>query len=124
MIRRPPRSTLFPYTTLFRSRGGRRCGAAAGVPPLRALGGRRGQPRCDAPRPGSALLAERLPGRRGGQAATRAGDRPAVAELLVPSGGAGGRGSPGRARAAAGGPVAAAAPVRPVPDRVAVSLQP
>src|SRR5256714_15690783 len=23
MIRRPPRSTLFPYTTLFRSRGGR-----------------------------------------------------------------------------------------------------
>src|SRR2546430_8192131 len=27
MIRRPPRSTLFPYTTLFRSRGG-----PAGVP--------------------------------------------------------------------------------------------
>src|SRR2546422_8122654 len=24
MIRRPPRSTLFPYTTLFRSRGGSR----------------------------------------------------------------------------------------------------
>src|SRR2546429_6362116 len=24
MIRRPPRSTLFPYTTLFRSRGGAR----------------------------------------------------------------------------------------------------
>src|SRR3712207_7823683 len=24
MIRRPPRSTLFPYTTLFRSPGGRR----------------------------------------------------------------------------------------------------
>src|SRR2546421_7967728 len=24
MIRRPPRSTLFPYTTLFRSRGGER----------------------------------------------------------------------------------------------------
>src|SRR3712207_7718959 len=35
MIRRPPRSTLFPYTTLFRSRGpGRRgrlmCGVTAG----------------------------------------------------------------------------------------------
>src|SRR5690349_23532775 len=37
MISRPPRSTLFPYTTLFRSRGpaprrlaGRRAGAAAG----------------------------------------------------------------------------------------------
>src|SRR3712207_8117896 len=25
MIRRPPRSTLFPYTTLFRSRAARRC---------------------------------------------------------------------------------------------------
>src|SRR3712207_8411271 len=27
MIRRPPRSTLFPYTTLFRSRGARRGGS-------------------------------------------------------------------------------------------------
>src|SRR2546425_11881747 len=37
MIRRPPRSTLFPYTTLFRSalRGDRRDGGAAGEP-LRA----------------------------------------------------------------------------------------
>src|SRR2546425_7332653 len=26
MIRRPPRSTLFPYTTLFRSAAGRRAG--------------------------------------------------------------------------------------------------
>src|SRR3712207_7181960 len=26
MIRRPPRSTLFPYTTLFRSRGRRQAG--------------------------------------------------------------------------------------------------
>src|SRR2546430_11464735 len=38
MIRRPPRSTLFPYTTLFRSRGaGRhspaRSGPAAAPPP-------------------------------------------------------------------------------------------
>src|SRR3712207_7766823 len=49
MIRRPPRSTLFPYTTLFRSRGADRGGAAQarpvrlaragplGRPPLRAL---------------------------------------------------------------------------------------
>src|SRR2546422_3471792 len=29
MIRRPPRSTLFPYTTLFRSRSERRRGARA-----------------------------------------------------------------------------------------------
>src|SRR3712207_6850534 len=27
MIRRPPRSTLFPYTTLFRSSDGCRCGS-------------------------------------------------------------------------------------------------
>src|SRR3712207_8929291 len=27
MIRRPPRSTLFPYTTLFRSQGGPQSGA-------------------------------------------------------------------------------------------------
>src|SRR3712207_9008437 len=31
MIRRPPRSTLFPYTTLFRSR--RRVGPPGGAPP-------------------------------------------------------------------------------------------
>src|SRR3712207_7507596 len=35
MIRRPPRSTLFPYTTLFRSAVGERLGADA---PLRAAG--------------------------------------------------------------------------------------
>src|SRR5688572_31629799 len=29
MIRRPPRSTLFPYTTLFRSKGGAPASAAA-----------------------------------------------------------------------------------------------
>src|SRR3989449_11700293 len=32
MIRRPPRSTLFPYTTLFRSRGAARAPAAARRP--------------------------------------------------------------------------------------------
>src|SRR3712207_7380556 len=37
MIRRPPRSTLFPYTTLFRSR-------------LREAGGRRPRARRDDPR--------------------------------------------------------------------------
>src|SRR5690242_21148895 len=42
MIRRPPRSTLFPYTTLFRSRGGEgrveaqvRRNGRGGVPPRR-----------------------------------------------------------------------------------------
>src|SRR3989454_2267765 len=43
MIRRPPRSTLFPYTTLFRSE---RAGAAG----ERAVGGREGpQARADHP---------------------------------------------------------------------------
>src|SRR4051794_41569063 len=31
MIRRPPRSTLFPYTTLFRSEAGAVAGAEAGA---------------------------------------------------------------------------------------------
>src|SRR5436190_17719870 len=42
MIRRPPRSTLFPYTTLFRSRGAtrprsRRCDGAGTLPALAPL---------------------------------------------------------------------------------------
>src|SRR5437763_8542835 len=35
MLRRPPRSTLFPYTTLFRSRSVREAGARQGIPPPR-----------------------------------------------------------------------------------------
>src|SRR3712207_8508872 len=34
MIRRPPRSTLFPYTTLFRSGPSREPGGVAGLPPV------------------------------------------------------------------------------------------
>src|SRR2546426_9362200 len=34
MIRRPPRSTLFPYTTLFRSLASVMTPASAGSPPL------------------------------------------------------------------------------------------
>src|SRR5256886_14123785 len=49
MIRRPPRSTLFPYTTLFRSRhgrvGGRTIPVASDVRPGRVSGGKRGQSR-------------------------------------------------------------------------------
>src|SRR3712207_8239333 len=43
MIRRPPRSTLFPYTTLFRSCGGR--GPGAGDPHPRGSGVVAGPPR-------------------------------------------------------------------------------
>src|SRR3712207_8888707 len=63
MIRRPPRSTLFPYTTLFRSSprgrrvvllvpqvGGARPGREAGVPATRGGCGARAAPRGGDPR--------------------------------------------------------------------------
>src|SRR5215204_7160241 len=40
MIRRPPRSTLFPYTTLFRSRPCDRARSARSGPPAACRGGR------------------------------------------------------------------------------------
>src|SRR2546422_3523024 len=40
MIRRPPRSTLFPYTTLFRSRSSSRSAAARSGPLSRSGRGR------------------------------------------------------------------------------------
>src|SRR3712207_8857200 len=52
MIRRPPRSTLFPYTTLFRSPGGES--------PL-------DERRVDEPHPGPVLLREHLEHRLGGE---------------------------------------------------------
>src|SRR2546426_3222474 len=62
MIRRPPRSTLFPYTTLFRSRGGRRCkrrvaghgqrcGDAAGQRRAQTIGAKTGFLSCSDPPP-------------------------------------------------------------------------
>src|SRR3712207_6926500 len=41
MIRRPPRSTLFPYTTLFRSRAARGAAIAAAPESAGAAGARR-----------------------------------------------------------------------------------
>src|SRR3989441_7975164 len=58
MIRRPPRSTLFPYTTLFRSPGraeARRDGARrprAGLLVARGEGAAPGDPRGGGPEPG------------------------------------------------------------------------
>src|SRR3712207_8403905 len=65
MIRRPPKSALFPYTTLFRSRGARR------AVPRRGAAGRRGaaQRRRAVDRGGGRHLvrrARRLVRRRGG----------------------------------------------------------
>src|SRR2546430_4517368 len=50
MIRRPPRSTLFPYTTLFRSRSAERRTRAPGRALRRDSAGRSGQ---TAHRPGT-----------------------------------------------------------------------
>src|SRR3712207_6881744 len=52
MIRRPPRSTLFPYTTLFRSLpepGERVAAGAADIDPRRHAGSRRDRVGLDAP---------------------------------------------------------------------------
>src|SRR3712207_7020474 len=62
MIRRPPRSTLFPYTTLFRSRG------RGGRPPRRTAAHR-----ALAARP--AALLSRVRGDRADAAGARRGDR-------------------------------------------------
>src|SRR2546422_8263630 len=70
MIRRPPRSTLFPYTTLFRSSEARRAPAASGRGVLRSV--RRGR----GPQQGSgALSAGAIRGRAGAAHPARRGDR-------------------------------------------------
>src|SRR2546430_6533852 len=50
MIRRPPRSTLFPYTTLFRSLGTPDVRACSGTPPHSSCA--RADPRSTNPAPG------------------------------------------------------------------------
>src|SRR3712207_7801999 len=94
MIRRPPRATLFPYTTLFRSR-------AKGEGPL---------PRCVELR----RLAAHARGARGGTARLRALRLPAAAILA--------RRAAARARDRAGGAAVGRAhllnprrPIRPMP---------
>src|SRR5258705_1095121 len=66
MIRRPPRSTLFPYTTLFRSAEGaaRRLRAAEGRDPLR-LRRRHGAGMRGAPPDGERGLRDEAPLRAG-----------------------------------------------------------
>src|SRR3712207_7561914 len=57
MIRRPPRSTLFPYTTLFRSAVGVGRPAGPGLRPAARVPGRRGLRRRAAGAGGGALPA-------------------------------------------------------------------
>src|SRR3712207_7203920 len=61
MIRRPPRSTLFPYTTLFRSPGPHAPHAEgdAARAELRSLLHGRQDPEVDLPRPGRVLARDR-----------------------------------------------------------------
>src|SRR3712207_7351788 len=67
MIRRPPRSTLFPYTTLFRSPGAaERAQVGIGRPPRGHLDGREGV-RAEVERAGAARGDERGVGDRLGQ---------------------------------------------------------
>src|SRR2546427_9890252 len=102
MIRRPPRSTLFPYTTLFRSRvGDARGDQGIGVlTPQLFLG---------------ALVVERehpvvhaevrdVPGRRGAAAADLGGDVEQGHELELPAAPAPGLMGPGEAGALQIGP--------------------
>src|SRR3712207_7059065 len=67
MIRRPPRSTLFPYTTLFRSHGGR-------ARRRRAERAGRAEPR------GSDVRPRRVPGRLNKDDRGRRGNRSARSE--------------------------------------------
>src|SRR2546426_7633829 len=67
MIRRPPRSTLFPYTTLFRSR----VGAAGGSPVAPALQADRRAGRLDAADPAAPATARGGLGARGDRKSTR-----------------------------------------------------
>src|SRR3712207_6951430 len=64
MIRRPPRSTLFPYTTLFRSRQG---AAGRPQPPEGLRGGAEHRQAPRAPAAGSRRPARGAGGRRGGE---------------------------------------------------------
>src|SRR2546427_4421854 len=56
MIRRPPRSTLFPYTTLFRSRHGKAGPPPGGAPGHAEPGRGHGADALQDPRPGTARV--------------------------------------------------------------------
>src|SRR2546429_9061023 len=77
MIRRPPRSTLFPYTTLFRSHAG----VGGGPPGARPLAAR-GRGLRDAPQRGALLP-------RAARARRRRGTGPPLAQRTAATGGGG-----------------------------------
>src|SRR5258708_19996932 len=123
MIRRPPRSTLFPYTTLFRSPcgGGRAAAGAAGAESARAAAGAAGgagPAGAPALRPGAAAVRPHLllHDHPGAGALCLDPRRPAARRLSVDHAAPGGAGV-GSCGAAAARPVVLAAgadhPLRP-----------
>src|SRR2546426_6582893 len=71
MIRRPPRSTLFPYTTLFRSQSRRRCAGDVLLARPTEAARRRGADR----RVGVPRVRHRGGGQRGGDLGAQRQDR-------------------------------------------------
>src|SRR6266404_2317532 len=120
MIRRPPRSTLFPYTTLFRSRRGRPDRAPGHRASARRPGGG-GEARGPRPaRPGPGRAAPRAPAlrlRRAGGAPPLRGTPPVPPPADAPAGpgrhAAGARGNDPRRSAADAGDAAGAEPDAP-----------
>src|SRR2546423_7012664 len=76
MIRRPPRSTLFPYTTLFRSSAPRAARSRADRTPIRAAGPR-------APGRGASRTRPPRTPRRGGPAAPRSEEHTSELQSLA-----------------------------------------
>src|SRR5258705_12808947 len=86
MIRRPPRSTLFPYTTLFRSLPGYQSGAAAlreaGLEPI-VLAPKEGLALINGTQPSTALLGLAV---AGAERLARAADVAAAMSIDGPQG--------------------------------------
>src|SRR2546425_10040430 len=103
MIRRPPRSTLFPYTTLFRSHRGNSRAAGGGGDGRSRSRDVRATARRLAPEPAGRLRGE--PPRAGPARGTGSGGGGGGGGAPRGRGGGGGRGGVGRrgAPAAAGG---------------------
>src|SRR2546425_11395748 len=101
MIRRPPRSTLFPYTTLFRSRG-REPARGHGAPRSRRAGGVRPAGRAPGPEPGRAPGDPRARPRTGGDRFPRPTVSRVVLRLRRQWRGGGGGEDPAPPTAAAG----------------------
>src|SRR5690348_18120472 len=80
MIRRPPRSTLFPYTTLFRSAKSASCGARG------AMSKERGSPRTVRRMPEEFDIVVIGAGSAGAVIASRATEGPGRSVLLIEAG--------------------------------------